>query len=242
MASFVWLAWSAPLSLFAAEPAFQIPALTGPVVDAGQMLSPTAKARLEQFIRRVHEGGGPQMQVATVDNLGGLSIEEASIKITDQWKLGDAKTDRGVLLLLARQERKVRIEVGQGLEGDLTDLTTSRIIREVIIPRFKSGDIDRGVIDGVLAITHYVAPQFLDGQNKVPATSGARSGGVNWLGLLFFGLFILLPILTGRGSGLLGFLLGAGLGSRGGYGGRGGGGGWGGGGGGFSGGGSSGSW
>lgn len=236
------------------EAEFQPPRLTGPVVDDGGMLSASAAQKLSSFLRRLRDSGGAQIQVATVENLGGISIEEASIKMTDAWKLGGAKTDNGVLLLLSRDERKVRIEVGQGLEGVIPDIVASRIVREVIIPRFKEGSIDRGVIDGVLAIVHYTNPEFLEGQNAAPASRGVRAQkGVleKWIPILFF-LFILLPALFGRRrrrSGLGGFLLGYGLG--GGFGGRGGfgggfggssGGGWSGGGGGFSGGGASGSW
>lgn len=214
------------------------------------MLSGGTSQKLTQLLQQLHQSGGAQIQVVTVPDLGGISVEEASIKITDQWKLGSAKADNGVLILLSKAERKVRIEVGQGLEGDLPDVIASRIIREVMIPRFQSGSIDRGVIEGVLAVIHYVSPQFLQNQ-QVPLSSGARPmvGGKRLELILFvlFFLFILLPALVGRGrrrSGLGGALLGYGLGramgGRGGFGG--GGGGWRGGGGGFSGGGASGSW
>ena len=139
---------SGPCSALAAE-TFTVPALSGPVVDEAGMLSGPVREKLSRFLFRLNDQGGTQLQVVTVPNLGGLSVEEASIKITDQWKLGNAKTDKGVLLLLSKDERRVRIEVGQGYEGELPDVTASRIVREVIIPRFKEGDIDRGVIDGV---------------------------------------------------------------------------------------------
>jgi len=230
---------------------FKVPALTGPVVDEGEMLSFEAQDKLEAFLRRLNQSGGAQIQVVTLPDLGGLSVEEASIKIADQWKLGDAKRDNGVILLLSKAERKVRIEVGQGQEGNLPDINASRIIRDVIIPRFKSGDIDRGVIDGVLAIVHYTDPQFLEGQNTVPQTDGVRRKAgprLDWIFFLLFFLFIILPAFGGRRrrSGLGGALLGYGLGrtmggGRGGFSGSSGGG-WGGGGGGFSGGGASGNW
>ena len=238
-------------SVRAAE--FTVPALTGPVTDTAAMITPSTQTKLENFLRGLQEKTGTQLTVATVPSLEGISIEEASMKIAEQWKLGTAKADDGILLLLARDERKVRIEVGQGREGELPDAISSRIIREVMIPRFKEGSYDRGVIDGVLAIVHYSNPDYLDGQNTVPAQAGGarRFSGKSLeliLMLLFF-VFMILPGLFGRGrrrSGLMGGLMGYGLGRAmggGGFGGGGGGGGsWGGGGGGFSGGGSSGGW
>lgn len=132
MRALLLVAALSPLTAFAA---FEPPALTGPVVDAGDMLSSSTEAKLDQFIRRLHESGGSQLQVVTVPDLGGISIEEASIQVTDKYKLGSAKGDNGVLLLISRDDRKVRIEVGQGLEGNLTDAYSSRIIRDVIVPR-----------------------------------------------------------------------------------------------------------
>lgn len=240
------------LGVNAQPTSFEVPALTGPVVDAGGMLHRDTAEKLSRFLRRLQEQGGAQIQVLTVPNLGGLSIEEASIKVTDKWKLGSAKEDNGILLMLSHAERRVRIEVGQGFEGDLPDARASRIVREVIIPRFKQGDIDQGVIDGVLAIVHYVSPQFLDGQNTAGGeVRGKRGVPISKLFFLLFLIFIVFPILFGRRSrrsglagGLLGYGLGGGFGGGGGAwgGGSGGGGGWSGGGGGFSGGGASGDW
>lgn len=227
---------------------FKVPKQTGPVVDEGEMLSFEAQDKLEAFLQRLKNSGGAEVQVVTLPDLGGVSIEEASIKIADQWKLGNAKQDNGVIFVMSKAERKVRIEVGQGQEGNLPDITASRIIREVVIPRFKSGDIDRGVIDGVLSIVHYTDPKFLEGQNRAPEQRRGRPAGkkMDWIFFILFFLFILMPALGGRrrsglGGALLGYGLGRGMGG-GGFGGSGGGGSWGGGGGGFSGGGASGSW
>lgn len=234
---------------------FQVPPLTGPVVDQAGMLSADMRERLARFLFRLRDAGGTQIQIATVPDLGGVTIEEASIKTTDAWKLGGAKTDNGVLVLIAAKERRVRIEVGQGLEGNLPDVTASRIIREVIIPRFKQGDVDQGVADGVLAIVHYTNPEFLESQNyAAPAGEGrSRPALDKWIVLLMFLFFFIFPIIFGRRrrrSVLWGFPLGYGVGrlGRGGFGGggggwgSGGGGSWSGGGGGFSGGGASGGW
>jgi uncharacterized protein len=237
------------LLFLAAPPAradFQVPALTGPVVDQAGMLSSGARQRLEAFLRRLHDGGGSQIQVAIVSDLGGVSIEEASIKTVDKWKLGHAKTDDGVLLMIAAKEHRVRIEVGQGREGDLPDLIASRIIREVIVPGMRQGDPDRAVLAGVAAIVHYTDPGFLEQQQTVSADSPPGRDGSRLLLILkiIFLLLILTPLFLGRFFG--GFWGGGGFGGFGGGGfgggGFGGGGGWSGGGGGFSGGGASGGW
>lgn len=244
------------LGFFLALPAwgeFQVPPLQGPVMDMAQMLSPQTEQGMDRLLRALHSQGGTQLQVLTVENLGGLSIEEASIKVTDQWKLGSAKSDNGVLLLLARDERRVRIEVGQGREGDLPDVVASRIIREVIVPQMRQGGADRALTAGVFAILHYTDPEFLEksGVRAAAPNAGVAGGLGRKLELflfLFFGvIFFINAIFFRRRRGLWNVLDGGG--HRGGFGGGGfgggfggGGGGWSGGGGGFSGGGASGGW
>lgn len=237
----------------AAPADFLVPPLTGPVVDQAGMLSSTTKDSLEQYLRKLVERGGAQIQIATVSDLGGLSIEEASIKVTDQWKLGKKKEDRGLLLLIAKNEHKVRIEVGQGLEGNLPDITASRIINDVIVPRLKEDSADRAVIDGVLAIVQYTDPKLLDDLQSpagAQSQSAAPKGLGNWISVLLWLGFIflfMLPAFFGRrrggaGAGFATGLLLGGMGGHGWGGSSGSGGGWSGGGGGFSGGGASGSW
>jgi uncharacterized protein len=222
--------------------AFQVPSLTGPVVDEANILSHSAETRLDQAIRALQKQGGSQLQVLTVPSLEGETIEQASIKVTDVWKLGTKEGDRGVLLMVARDDRAVRIEVGQGNEGVLTDIQSKRIIEESITPLFRQGDFDGGVTLGVYQISRATDPgidlaSYLEGQRTKNQRS--RGGPVNgWFPLLFL-LFILLNFLFGGGG------RGRRLGRRSGiyYGSLGGGGGsWGGGGGGFSGGGASGRW
>jgi uncharacterized protein len=233
---------------------FRVPALTGPVVDEAGALSESTRQSLDHFLRAVHDRGGSQIQIATVRDLGGLSIEEASIKITDAWKLGKKKEDRGLLLLLAPNDHKVRIEVGQGLEGDLPDVTASRIIREVIIPRMREASADRAMIDGVLAIMQYTDPNLLDEMGTsapVHTKTAVFSTRVGTLVIWFIILLLWIFAILSRFSRRSGFWYGGGGWGGGGWSGGGGsfgggswggGGGWSGGGGGFSGGGASGSW
>jgi uncharacterized protein len=195
----------------------------------------------------VRSKGGPQIQVLTVVNLQGLPIEEATIRVADAWTLGDKDKDNGILFLVSKEERKMRIEVGQGLEGDLPDVIAKRIISRVVTPLFKSGQMDRGLTEGVTAILSYIAPQFLEGR-EAPSHEQIESQGrgSNLSFLFIIGLFLLisfLRILMGRGGfASSGYHRGGGYIGGGGFGGGRSSGGWSGGGGGFSGGGASGDW
>ncbi len=218
---------------------FKVPPLSGPVVDQAGMLSPQAGQRAAAEIRRLWESGGSQYAVLTVESLEGEGIEGASIKVADSWKLGTAKDDRGVLVMIARNERKMRIEVGQGLEGDLTDAFSSRVIREVMAPALRAGDPDGAVLGALAALMAKSDPQFAREEPPRPRRRGKASDAkfivyvIIFVVLFFFHIFTRAFIpMAGRRRG------------RGGYwgGGGGGGGGFGGGGGGFSGGGASGGW
>jgi uncharacterized protein len=231
--------------------AFDVPRLTGPVVDRAGMLSSAAERQIAGALRKLHqEAGGAQIAVLTVPDLGGETIEQASIQVADAWQLGSEAKDDGVLLMIAKAERRIRIEVGQGLEGDLPDAWAKRIIDESMTPLFRSGNVDQGILVGVYQIAQRVhpdldvAPLFQGAQRRDWQTSHRDQRG---LGALLPILFLLLLLWGGRGRGgglLGGILLGTMLGGgRGRYGGGGfGGGGFGGGGGGFSGGGASGGW
>lgn len=238
----------------ASADAFEVPRLTGAVVDQAGMLSAGARERLEVALRELHKAGGTQLVVLTVPSLAGLSIEQAAIQVADQWKLGDEAADNGVVLMLARDERRMRIEVGQGLEGVLSDAYASRIIREAITPLFKAGDVDGGVMIGVYQIASHTNPEFQIGAYlDAPRTRRSRGGrqpASPLSSLLVFLIFVPLTLLR---LGLFGgnrryrrnsayFWGGAAAGSTFRGGGGGGFGGFSGGGGGFSGGGASGGW
>ncbi|MEE7494039.1 hypothetical protein MOTC310_27940 [Methylobacterium oryzae] len=141
------------IGALAAELTF--PALTGRVVDAAGILTPEQRGRLDAKLKAHEDKTSDQVVVATVPNLQGTTVEDYANRLFRDWKLGQAKTNNGVLLLVAPSERKVRIEVGYGLEGALTDALSKVIIASAITPRFKTGDyfggLDAGV-DGILAI------------------------------------------------------------------------------------------
>jgi uncharacterized protein len=147
------LAFILPLTLCAF--AFDFPALSGRVVDQANIMSPVTKSDVEKKSKDLEDKSGIQFVVATVKSLQGSDIETYANQLFRFWKLGEAKNNNGVLLLVAPTEHKVRIEVGYGLEGTLTDALSSVIITSAITPRFKasdfSGGIERGV-DGIIAV------------------------------------------------------------------------------------------
>lgn len=237
---------------------FVVPPMVGPVTDEAGVLSPRAVQKLSSVLIQLHDSGGSQIAVLTVPSLGDASIEEAGIKVTDQWKLGGKGKDNGVLLLIAPNDRKVRIEVGKGLEGELTDAYSRRIINQVITPAFKENDFDSGIVGGVVQIIAVTDPNFdlqSTGMQRRGRSSGKSMSPMQGLGLLvLLIIFIIIAVIhrilqffglvPRSGFGRSGSWIGGGLGGLGGggFGGGGGGSSWGGGGGGFSGGGSSGQW
>jgi uncharacterized protein len=132
--------------------AADVPSLTGRVVDTAGVLSPATRDRLTQALATHEQRTTDQIAVLTVPTIGDMSIEEYSTKVFETWKLGMKGKDNGVLIVIVPKDRKMRIEVGYGLEGTLTDLAASRIIRNSMSPRFKAGDFDGGVTDGVMAV------------------------------------------------------------------------------------------
>ncbi|ETR75153.1 methanol dehydrogenase [Afipia sp. P52-10] len=132
--------------------ALELPQLTGRVVDEAGIISPEAKTKLESKLAAHEDLTSNQLVVATVRSLQGTSIEDYANQLFRAWKLGQAKTNNGVLLLVAPNERKVRIEVGYGLEGTLTDALSKVIITAAIAPKFKAGDFAGGIEAGTDAV------------------------------------------------------------------------------------------
>ena len=125
--------------------AFEVPALTGPVVDQAGILSAGEARQIADRLHTIKNQGGAQIQVLIIQSLQGEAIEQVSIQVFDQWKLGDEKKDNGVLFVVSANDRKIRIEVGQGLEGSIPDVIAKRIISEITRPIFKAGNYFAGV-------------------------------------------------------------------------------------------------
>lgn len=143
--------------------AFSVPELQGSVNDYASMLSPSATAQLRNKLATIEQQTGAQVVVLTIYSLDGNDIESIAHKIASNWALGQKGKDNGVLLLIAKNDRQVRIEVGMGLEGRLTDAKAGRIIDQVIIPHFKQQQADVGVlgaIDAIIAIINGQEPSY----------------------------------------------------------------------------------
>ncbi|HEU4583764.1 MAG TPA: TPM domain-containing protein [Polyangiaceae bacterium] len=226
----------------------EIPALVARAQDQAGLLSPSLRARVDAQLLAYEQKTGHQLVLLTLPSLEGEPLEDFTIHVMESWKLGNKDRDDGLLLFVAVAERKIRIEVGQGLEGDVTDALSSRIINETIKPAFQRGDMEGGIVRGLQALMAATgAPDI-----ALPATQGRRvqRRDVGGSPLGFLVLLVVLALLgSGRGRrGGWGWAAAPMMfgGRRGGFGGGFGGGGGGspprGGGGGFSGGGASGGW
>lgn len=195
------------VALAGAQELQPIPALKARVTDLTGTLSAEQQARLEGRLAAFEQQKGAQLAVLLVPTTQPEAIEQYSIRVVEQWQLGRKGVDDGVLLLVAKQDRKLRIEVGYGLEGALNDATARRIIAEIITPRFKAGDFGGGIEAGVENIV-----AVIDGE-PLPAAEGSESGGHSGFNLddsLFFGIMAV-AVLTGILRTLLGRVIAASL-------------------------------
>lgn len=226
--------------------ALAVPALQARVNDHAALLSAAEVTRLESLLARYEQRSKHQFAVLTLPSLGGEAIEPFAIRVVEAWKLGGKQRDDGLILLVAKAERQMRIEVGYGLEGDIPDAVASRVVREVLTPAFAAGDFAGGIERALRTLMHAAGGDEGLEQAPVAAPVKKRRSGLGLLLELALALLVLFAVL-GRGR-RRGGLLAAGLwgASRGGFGGGFGGGdgfgGFGGGGGGFGGGGASGRW
>ena len=138
----------------------EVPNYRGYVNDYANMISPGMESKLERALQSFDLSDSTQVAILTLDSLEGDSLENFSIRTVDKWKIGQQHKDNGVLLLVFKKDRKIRIEVGRGLEGVLTDLLSGRIIDGIISPSFKSGRFDEGFANGVIAIVDATRGEF----------------------------------------------------------------------------------
>lgn len=237
-----WLVW---LAIAVAAPNY--PTLSGRIVDAAGIIPVEQRAPIETKLAELEKKSGIQFVVATVPTLEGGDIETYANGLFRSWKLGEAKNNNGVLLLVAPNERKVRIEVGYGLEGTLTDALSKIVITNAIAPRFKAGDFGGGVSRGVDDVITILTTDAAEWQKRPQVREDQGDLFDQLVPLIIFAIFLFVFIsfiINARGGGPGGGLRGGGRGgpiiftsgpSSGGFGG----GSWGGGDGGFSGGGGS---
>ena len=156
----IWFAWP---GLSAADDA-AVPYLSGRVVDQAEILTAPARERIGDMLQAHERVTGNQIVVLTVNGIGTESIEDFAVRVFENWKLGSREKDNGVLVVVAPQEHRLRIEVGYGLEGTLTDVAADRIIRNLMTPRFREGNYDVGIEAGATAII-----QILEGRQPAAA-------------------------------------------------------------------------
>src|ERR1700730_3926196 len=165
--------------------------LTGRVVDQAGVMSADSRSTIEAKLKDLEVKSGIQLVVATVKSLQGNDIESYANQLFRTWKLGQAQKNNGVLLLVAPAEHKVRIEVGYGLEGTLTDALSSVIISSAVIPRFKSNDFSGGIERGVDGIISVLSGDSAEWQPKVNVRSEDASADFDKLfPILFFAIMI----------------------------------------------------
>lgn len=186
--------------------ALDVPTLQGRVNDYAHMLSAHTARQLEAELAGLEQSDSTQIVVLTVDSLQGDAIEDFSIRVAEAWGIGQEGKDNGALLIIAKKDRKIRIEVGYGLEGKLTDLMSGRIIRNVIGPEFKLGRFDQGIINGVAAMVGVVRGEYT--ASKDTRSSHRRHNGASpgLIGLIT--LFFLLR-MVGRVNRSMGAVTGA---------------------------------
>ena len=174
--------------------ALEVPVLQGRVNDLARMMGHETSSQLEKTLGQFEEQTRHQIAVLTIPSLNGDNLEDFSIRVAEAWKVGHSGADDGVILIIARDDRKIRIEVGYGLEGVLPDAIANRIIQDVIVPRFRDRDFDGGIESGVAAIV-----QAARGE-PVSVNARPRRGYAN--------LDLSTILLTVLGAGLVGSVVG----------------------------------
>lgn len=232
-------AWLFYLFLSLKSFAISVPYLSGAVVDTARLLPASDFRQVEAALETFHKQTGVQMAVLITESLEGEDIASYAIQVADAWKLGKKKEDRGLLFVIAPNDRKMRLEVGYGLEGEIPDAIAKRILSQVVGPRFKQRQYAQGILDAIQVVSDRLE------KKPTPELEGGEQQGLPLIGwMILIALVILVLLVKGF------FFPFGGYGGYGGYhsndrwwgGGGSGGGGFSGGGGGFGGGGASDSW
>jgi len=186
------------LTLVSVASALEVPYLAGRVNDQASLLDDGFESQLEERLRLLEEETGAQVAVLTIPSLEGDPLEDFSIRVVETWKLGRAEADDGVLILIARDERRMRIEVGYGLEGVLTDAQSGRIVDHLMAPRFREGDFNGGVGAAVEAVSSAIRGEAVEIPEKRAQSEGFNPG--SFIFLLIFGLPFINIALAARGA------------------------------------------
>lgn len=201
------------LSSIVARAQLPVPELWGTSVhDEAKVLKHETVDALENILKIHEDSTSNQLAILIIDSLKGEVLEEYSYKVSEAWKLGSQKNDNGALLFVSISDHAIRIEVGQGLEGVLTDAVCSRIIRNEIAPAFRRGDYDEGILEGTQAIVDVIKGEYIAEEVEVSETSG-----MSMATRLIMGIFIAIALYKftwaamimkgGAGWGLYAFLI-----------------------------------
>lgn len=201
-AALLLLVWASLSVAQSSQTLISVPALSGRVVDLTASLTAQLQTEIEQKLREFEERQGSQIAVLIVPATAPESIEQFALRVAEQWKLGRKKIDDGVILVVAKNERALRIEVGYGLEGVLNDATAKRIIEERIVPRFKQDDFQGGINSGIDAMLIVI-----DGEPLPAPAAREAEGDSTWSSLAF--LAFIAVLIGGIMRGLFGRARGA---------------------------------
>jgi uncharacterized protein len=183
--------------------ALEVPSLKGRVNDYGDMISPETEILLNEKLADIEKSDSTQIVILTVESLEGDSIEDFSIRVAEKWKIGQANKDNGVIFVVSKNDRRMRIEVGRGLEGVLTDLLAGRILDYIVKPEFKAGNYDEGFIKGASAIIDAFRGEFKRALLESNRSKYSSGGGVFFIFIvLYFILLIASSISKLLGGGL----------------------------------------
>ncbi|HET9959046.1 MAG TPA: TPM domain-containing protein, partial [Polyangiaceae bacterium] len=180
-----------------AAAAREVPPLAGRVNDTAALLTQAERQRIEQKLAKYEADSGHQFAVLTIDTLDSDSLEEFSIRVVEAWKLGKKKVDDGLLLLVVRDDRKIRIEVGYGLEGEIPDAIAARITRDTLKPAFRAGRYGEGIEAAIDALIRATGREPAGGSAPVQRPVRGQPQGFPFP-LVFIGLLILLPLLLSK--------------------------------------------
>jgi uncharacterized protein len=192
-----------------AAPSF--PALTGRVVDNAGLLTPAEKNTLTAILAQHESNTTDQIVVVTLKDLQGYDIADYGYQLGRHWGIGQKGKDNGALLIVAPDERKVRIEVGYGLEGELTDKLSHDIIQEVILPRFKEGDYPAGILNGTKAVLSVLEGSYAPQKRSAEGNSSSS----DFSGIIIFAVFIITAVanVLGNASSKLRLIFGSAAGT-----------------------------
>ena len=182
--------------------ALSVPSLTSPIVDNANLISDGVEQNINNQLQELSNSTGIQLAVLTIPTLEDEVLESYSMKVAETWKLGSAEKDTGVLLLIALEERSIRIEVGYGLEGVLTDTKCGLIIRNVIAPEFRNGNYQAGIVNAVNNMVGLVKGDESLVSKKVLNESSGDSSAFIFMGIvLLYGFIFVMAVISSKKRG-----------------------------------------